>query len=283
MKNLLVPTDFSAESHHAFNVALQMARRLGSSVTLLHVVAVPEAAGGSTVGGPAGELEEEVDENKTKLQQATKRRMQELLNEAGRTSPNVPVHGLVLNASTGPAILQDIETQHIDLVVIGAQIHAGAAQLPDGSHTEELIRLASCPVLTVKYAVAEFAPGRILFPSNFTAETDRAVAGLRQVQALFPEAKLYLLQVVAAEAEFAGTLARIIVFARRHDLAHVQPAVFIADGPASGIPSYARQIQADLLVMPTHGRTGPARLLQASIAENVATHAFPPVLTFRPA
>ena len=287
MKNLLVPTDFSAESHHAFGVALQLAGRIGAGVTLLHVLEVPETANFSTYGGPVGGSELPNSDGgmddvfMIQLLQATKRRMHGLLDEAGRTAPNVKVHDMVLTDSTGPAILQAIDTQHIDLVVIGAQSHSAMEHLLTGSHTEELVRLAPCPVLTVKYAVTEFAPRRILFPSDFTAEADQAVPGLRQVQALFPDAELHLLQVVEAEEEHAAAQARILDFAQRHGLPHAQPAIFTDDSPVSGISAYARQMQADLLVVPTHGRTGLSRLLHTSIAETVATHAFPPVLTFK--
>ena len=287
MKNLLVPTDFSPESHHAFGVALQLAGQIGAAVTLLHVLAVPEPAGFSTYGGPVASTELPNSDGgmedvfMIQLLQATKRRMHGLLDEAGRTAPNVPVHDMVLTDSTGPAILRAIETQHIDLVIIGAQIHSVMENLLTSSHTEELVRLAPCPVLTVKYAVAGFAPHRILFPSDFTAETDQAVPGLRQVQALFPEARLHLLQVVATEEEVAATQARIVDFSERHGLKHAQPAIYVDDSPVAGISAYARQMQADLLVVPTHGRTGLSRLLHTSIAETVATHAFPPVLTFK--
>ena len=287
MKNLLVPTDFSPESHHAFAVALQLAHRVGANVTLLHVVEAPETANFSTYGGPVGGSElpnsnggmDEVF--MIQLLKVIKRRMHELIAEAGRTAPHVVVRDLVLTARTGSAILQAIEEQHIDLVVIGAQVHTALEHLFEGSHTEQLVRLAPCPVLTVKYAVTDFAPRRILFASDFTAEADQAVPGLRQVQALFPDAQLHLLQVVEEEEQCATAQAHIAAFAQRHGLTHPHPAVFVDSSPITGITVYARQVQADLLVVPTPGRTGLRHFLQTSIAETVATHAFPPVLTFK--
>ncbi|AHJ95357.1 universal stress protein [Hymenobacter swuensis] len=44
MENILVPTDFSFESHHAFEVAVRLAARIGGSVLLLHAVELPEMA-----------------------------------------------------------------------------------------------------------------------------------------------------------------------------------------------------------------------------------------------
>ena len=115
MKNLLVPTDFSAESHHAFEVALQLAQRIGGNVTLLHVVEVPETANFSTYGGPVGGTELPTSHGgmdnvfMLPLLKATKRRMHELISEAGRTAPNVAVRDIVLTTRTGNAILQAIE------------------------------------------------------------------------------------------------------------------------------------------------------------------------------
>jgi nucleotide-binding universal stress UspA family protein len=51
--------------------------------------------------------------------------------------------------------------------------------------------------------------------------------------------------------------------------------------PAAEILRQAREIDADLIVMGTHGRTGLARLLMGSVAEQVVRQAPCPVLTVR--
>ncbi len=56
----------------------------------------------------------------------------------------------------------------------------------------------------------------------------------------------------------------------------------VIEGPASdGILDLAKQEQADLIVMGTHGRTGVKRLLMGSVAEKIVRHAHCPVLTMR--
>lgn len=52
--------------------------------------------------------------------------------------------------------------------------------------------------------------------------------------------------------------------------------------PGPAIVLVAEQIQADLIVMGTHGRTGMSRILMGSIAEHVLRHAHYPVLTVKP-
>ncbi|GAA4356567.1 universal stress protein [Hymenobacter saemangeumensis] len=284
MKNILVPTDFSPAAHHAFKLALQLAQRSGGSLTLLHVIEVPESASFSTFGGPVGSGEvpnsgSMAEVFMIKLLQATKQRMLKLVGEAAQLAPGVAVHDMLETGRTGEAILSSIEARRIDLVVVGAQGHTALEHFFYGSHTERLVRLASCPVLAVKHAAGELNVRRIVFPSDFTAEADRAVPGLRQVQALFPDAQLYLLHVAVAELHTSTDAIR--AFAQRHRLRNAHPALIHAGSASRGIPEFVEQIEADLVVVPTHGRTGLSRYLQSSIAERVATQVFPPVLTYK--
>ena len=52
--------------------------------------------------------------------------------------------------------------------------------------------------------------------------------------------------------------------------------------PGHAIVSVADEIQADLIVMGTHGRSGLSRLVMGSVAEDVMRHAHCPVLTMKP-
>jgi nucleotide-binding universal stress UspA family protein len=51
--------------------------------------------------------------------------------------------------------------------------------------------------------------------------------------------------------------------------------------PGHGIAAYAEEIEADVIVMPSHGRTGLRRLLIGSVAERVLRLAHCPVLILR--
>ena len=58
-------------------------------------------------------------------------------------------------------------------------------------------------------------------------------------------------------------------------------AVISEGNPAAEILAVARKRKADLIVMATHGRSGPKRLLLGSVAEKVVRGATCPVLTVR--
>jgi nucleotide-binding universal stress UspA family protein len=62
--------------------------------------------------------------------------------------------------------------------------------------------------------------------------------------------------------------------------AGIQLAVLLGE-PAHGIANYAQEKQAELIVIPSHGRTGLTRLLIGSVAERVVRLAHCPVLVLR--
>lgn len=51
--------------------------------------------------------------------------------------------------------------------------------------------------------------------------------------------------------------------------------------PGMEIPEHAKKVKAELIVMPSSGRTGISRLLIGSVAERVIRHAHCPVLVLR--
>ena len=280
MKNILVATDFSPEARYAFEVAVQLARHTGGQLTLLHVLDTIEdsTAGFSTVGSPVGE--DSINQIfAIKLIEATKHRLNALAAESLHLAPDVPVHEAVEVARVGEGILAAIKRHGADLVVLGARGHGAMENFFVSSTTERLIRLASCPVLTVKHPHHGYEVKHIVFPSDFSAEAERALDGLRTVRATFPEATLHLLHVAGGDG---GHIAeqQMRAFAEQYQLGKCETTEVDASRASAGIEDYAKQIGADLVVIPTHARSGLSRFLQTSIAETVATHAFPPVLTY---
>ncbi|TGE25354.1 universal stress protein [Hymenobacter aquaticus] len=280
MKNLLVPTDFSPAAHNAFEVALRLAQRTGGSITLLHVEEQHDTPRFSSSGGRIGGSTIE-DVFMIKLLQKIKHQMHELMAEGQRLVPEVPVQDVLRTSTLVQSVLDVIAERNIDLVVMGAQKHSAWQHFFAGSNTERLVRTAPCPVLTVKHPEMQFNVQHIVFPSDFSAEADRAVPDLQRIQAVFPDATLHLLKVVPDIDQYSEAMARIQSFAERHHLAHCEAEVIDAADVSVGIPLFAQQAHADLVVMPTHAHTGLSHYLHHNVAENVAVHAAPPVLTFR--
>ena len=281
MNNILVPTDFSPKARHAFEVALHLAKHTGGRITLLHVLDLAEAGGGfSSSGSSISSTNGSIDQIfAIKLMESTKRRLHDLMREAATWAADVPVHDAVETDRIGEGILAAIKHHDIDLVVMGTQGYGATEHFFVGSNTERIIRLSPCPVLTVKHEQEDFEVRNIVFPSDFTEEAALATDRLHQVLAAFPDATLHLLH-VASDRDEHGMRQHMQAFAERAQLPHVQTGVVTAKSTVAGIEEFAQQVNADLVIIPTHARTGLSSFFRTSIAETVATHAFPPVLTY---
>lgn len=69
-------------------------------------------------------------------------------------------------------------------------------------------------------------------------------------------------------------------FLKRHELTGLTELVQVGN-PGIAITDYAKQSDADLVVMPSHGHHGLRRILLGSVAERVLRHAECPVLVLR--
>lgn len=70
-------------------------------------------------------------------------------------------------------------------------------------------------------------------------------------------------------------------FVRFNELQNYTINIYNDKVEEDGIIYFAQDIEADLIALATHGRTGLLHLLSGSIAEDVVNHAKRPVWTFR--
>jgi universal stress protein A len=145
---ILVPTDFSGDAEVALRYAVELAKRFGAVVELLHVVEDPLAA-----GMWAAEIyTAEIAGLQVNLVKDAEARLRGVVAGA-----KAPVQ-LLSEVRTGPAaatIVDAARDWRADLIVMGTKGRTGFAHLLMGSVAERVVRLASCPVLTVRLAAAE--------------------------------------------------------------------------------------------------------------------------------
>jgi universal stress protein A len=160
-KHLLVPTDFSEPANSALRYAIEEAGLHQAKITLLHVLppetrtnvhyvtgAPAETAQGgfdALIGGSAFVSQPEV---------VRRDRSEEALTQ---------LRDLVANAFRGPwevevavghpadTITRVAEERSVDLIVMSTHGRTGLQHVLLGSVAEKVVRLAPCPVLTVKH------------------------------------------------------------------------------------------------------------------------------------
>jgi nucleotide-binding universal stress UspA family protein len=68
-------------------------------------------------------------------------------------------------------------------------------------------------------------------------------------------------------------------FVNRYQLDNYQFTIYNDDSEEKGIIHFSEEVNADVIAVATHGRTGLSHLLSGSIAEDIVNHANRPVLT----
>jgi nucleotide-binding universal stress UspA family protein len=279
MKKILVPTDFSKPAAIAADVAADIARRSGSEITLLHVI--EEATEGSiNIEGEAtygGNWEEKLFT--AKLIEKAKKQMEKFASESRFEGLKVrqklrigtPFHGM--NAI--------ITENKVDLVVMGTSGRTALEQMIIGSNTEKVVRHAHCPVLTVhnKPATKDFK--NIVYATSMDKDEEVFSKIVRRTQQVY-DSTIHLVRINTPSNFQRDAVVKKYMenFAKKLQLKNYTINVFNDISEEEGIIYFADSINADMIAMATHGRTGFAHVLAGSIAEDVVSHAKRPVLTF---
>ena len=149
IKNVLVATDFSAPSAIALDYGRELARTYGARLHVLHVVEdlrwryATDMAPTALIG-----IQEDIEAS-------ARVRLDGVLADEDRRQ--LRAHATVVTAvAPSEAIVTYATAEAVDVIVMGTKGRSGLAHLLMGSVAERVVRLAPCPVLTVRHPEHEF-------------------------------------------------------------------------------------------------------------------------------
>jgi nucleotide-binding universal stress UspA family protein len=268
VEKLLVCTDGSVESRAALAEALSLARRCGSRVYLLQVVAI------------IPEFEATAPDLMVQVTQEARALLEEVRDEAAQMGVTLEVR-VVRHVSVFSAILQEAEEIRPDMIVMGRHGRTGIERLLLGSVAARVIGHSPFDVLIVP-AGAMIGFGRILAASDGSPFSQAAFAAALAL-ARRHESKLFAVAVAQEEGEISRSqeiIKQLLAEARQAGVP-VQGSVPQGQPADDGIIQAAIKNEVDLIVLGSHGRTGLKRLLLGSVAERVVGHSPCPVLVVK--
>jgi nucleotide-binding universal stress UspA family protein len=294
---VLLATDGSESSAVAAALAGNIPWPAGTS---LDVVRVFGDGGSDIVAGPwpAIALGVSPDYEAAAIQDAEEALV--ALVESLRT-PGLNVTHAVLRGQPADTLLDWIDRHRPDLVIVGNRGVSMLERTLLGSVSAALIDRSPVPVLVARRPTL----ARVVVAVDGSETASEAVATVRRWPFL-AMTEIRTLSVAPAHAswwpsDLAGRTADVAAADRdatadnllEHDtIAAEAAAIFRAVGftaesevragsPAYVVVAFAKDWDADLVVMGSHGRTGLARLLLGSVARNVLHHASCSVLVIR--
>lgn len=138
-KRILCPIDFSPSALQALGFALDLARQAGGRVTLLHVVEWLAEDEPTHFNVP---------EFRGHMVNDAKQRLRSLVAEESRAW--CEIDDVIVSGRAHRGILQEAAARSADLIVMGAQGRGSVGLALFGSTTQQVVRGAACPVLTVR-------------------------------------------------------------------------------------------------------------------------------------
>ena len=146
-KKILVPTDFSSCADEALARATQIAKLMHADIHLLHAYELPSPL--VVADAPIWLPQEVYDQVRDAAKQGVDKRIEKAATEG------VKVEGSVICDSPTRAILDAATKTRADLIVMGTHGRTGMKHVLLGSVAERIVRLATCPVMTVKPSKGE--------------------------------------------------------------------------------------------------------------------------------
>jgi nucleotide-binding universal stress UspA family protein len=163
IKNILVPTDFSATASGAFRYAKVLAQALNANITVLHVS--PYFLAASEIAVPLDGKDEEI-----RLQET----MEAFINDdtyEGNAMVKTVVNAKLLRGDTVSRIIELSQSDKVDLIVMGTTGLQDFLSKIIGSTSMDVSNKAHCPVILVPRDAKWQPIDRILFASNIESVT----------------------------------------------------------------------------------------------------------------
>jgi nucleotide-binding universal stress UspA family protein len=281
---ILVPLDGSMTAEAVLPQVRRLLRRKDSEVVFVRAVVPPPV------------------ENSLPIIEAAQKAAEDYMEgmKARWAGTGVRVHIRVRLGEPSTVILETAEEFGATLIALATHGSRGVKRFLMGSVAEQVIRRSPVPVLAFRpffaYELApkdggEFDPVRsILMPVDDAALAIASVGPVAGMARIF-ESRVTLLRVVppvkgrlAPSEALAAAKESLKPLAARFEKRGVEVLTIATSGPvAREILDCARFHEADLLAMPTHGRTGLKRLVLGSVTEQVLRETTRPMLILAPA
>lgn len=295
-EKIVVPLDGSEVAEVALPYAEELAGRLGSAVTLLHVC--------ESADDPNRRMHQMYLE---KLVDATKQGAESYMPSSERGKREVRVQTAMLTGNPAEEIIRYAEKEEAGLVIMATHGRSGIGRWALGSVADKIVRSAAQPVLLIRARGASAGVrarkmlGRVLIPLDGSKEGETALPCIAAlVTSLSTEVTLLQVLALGYQTMTAQGYEYVIYPAQQTEADRVrakgyldgvagclkQPGMTVKSevkfgNAADEIIKTADEINADLVAMATHGRSGLGRWVLGSVADRVLRSGNKPLLLVR--
>jgi nucleotide-binding universal stress UspA family protein len=274
VNRIVFPTDFSETANKAEDHVMNLAKVMGSKLTLLHVF---EASSyGGLFGSSNGSDSEVLDEIKEKMN----KKAADLAKE----------HGLEIDVVFGTGRIYDqivnvAQDVGADLIVMGTHGISGFAEFFAGSNAFKVVTQSPCPVLTVQEARQSVGFKDIVLPMDSTPESRQKVVHAIELAKAFGStlhiANLLSDDTPEARRVFGIKEKQVVEVLEREEIPYTT-TYLSGDNLATMTMNHAESKKADLIIMMTEQEYNMTGFLMGQFAQQIVNHSKIPVMSVSP-
>lgn len=273
MKNILVPTDYSSAANNALQYAIELAKKTGANLVLVHAYHIPV---------PTTEVPVLVI-SPLELSEENERRMKRLENEViSGTDKKIKVKTIVRPGFPADVIIEESIDKKADLIVMGITGKGDKAGEPLlGSIATAVMKRSLIPVLTVPKGTEFREIRKIALAYDYEREMKHSVLlELKNYVKLF-QAELLVVDVInPVEVPSMENAVAGIKLERSLEDVHHSLHFPASDDIIAEINSFVDTHNCDLLVMVPHKHKLLSAIFHKSNTRKMAFHTHLPLLTF---
>lgn len=317
LNRILVATDFSEASRNAYPFAVELTRKFGGKIDMLHVIPMFKYLNESIsrLGLP---LDMDKDVYPHLITESEERLSAEMTGHIPEELRGKAIARVEMKPSE--CISNEAATMNSDLIIMGST-GAGGRDILWGSTTERVVRISKIPVLAVPVGYTPKAIDKILVPTDYSelsfnslrgaasmasslsaeitlfhvvelygslSENEPRESGKDEVQSISEKLLKRVEMWMQKYPEFALSIDKsdegtYLISRRGGTEKRIRLHIVVTKGISAHyeIADYAGD-HADMIVLTTHGRSGLSHLFLGSTTEKVVQATNKPTLTWRP-
>lgn len=282
MKRILVPTDLSEIAERGLRLAVEIAKRTNAEIYLINFISHPFGKTFSAMGIASNKVDEEEQIFNIELLQANHSKLNLLAAHFAREG--VELHTEIVDDELKDGIDQYLRQHNIDLVVMGTSGEENMKEQFTGNHTENVISISSCPVISVRdgFDISNF--NSIVLALDIDVEDDtRIYAGMRVLKELadYFHATIHLVYVsdplIRMEENLKNFFSRI---AERFSFTKFDVTILRSDDEAGAVADFARSLSAGFVAVFKNHEDGIFRIFSDHFSDRVVKEVGRPVFTY---
>jgi nucleotide-binding universal stress UspA family protein len=273
MKKILVPIDFSIQSEHAIKLASKIAKNSESQIYLLHMLEIPSGTIDMGAGSDFG-----VPQSMHYIQKV-KERMLNIREQFFGADNNVKY--AIRFEAPYEGIMKFSQRKNPDLIIMGSKDLSIIDEVIIGSLVKRIANRSKIPVLAVNRDPKDIAIKDLVFVSKFEEEDRKSFDILLNFSQTFGS-KIHLLNVNTMN-RFKSTKRakqKMKAFLEQYETPSHSINIYNDDSIENGIVNFSKEINADVIALSTHERSGFFRLFKRNISNSIAKKSLSPVFRF---